>query len=264
MDTNEIKIILLILLLSIGNCWAGCCAKSQCTLADQKQDGPVDMVLTKLSKRTKELQYYQARVEYKFIQPLFESTTRRKGMMYYAKFADKSKLRVDFKTLKQDDEKEILFREEFIFDGIWLTQINYQSKQVRKRQMAEPNKPVDAFELAGRNLPIIGFAKIEELKKQFEINMVEQQGVEKADLIHLHLKVKPDSMYKDNYTSVDFWIDKKLGLPAKITAVSTEEDIYKINLVNPIINKKIDPNVFEFIVPDNFGKEVIPLKKTDN
>lgn len=255
---------MLILLVTMGNCWAGCCAKSKWTLTEQKQDDPVEVVLTKLSQKTKELKYYQTRVEYKFIQPLFESTTLRKGALYYAKSKSKSKLRVDFKTLKQDDEKEQQYREEFIFDGVWLTQINHQIKQVRKRQMTEPNKPVDAFELASRNLPIVGFAKIQDLKKQFEIKLVEQQGDEQANFIHLHLKVKPDSTYKDNYTSIDFWIDKKLGLPARITAVSTEEDIYQIKLLKPMVNKPIDTNVFEFKVPDNFGKEIIPLKKTNN
>ena len=264
MDTTIIIKALLILLVTMGNCWAACCAKNKCTLTEEKQDEPVEVVLTQLSQKTNGLKYYQSSVEYKFIQPLFESTTLRKGIMYYAKFGSKSKLRVDFKTLKQDDEKELQFREEFIFDGVWLTQINYQSKQVRKRQMTEPNKPVDAFELAGRNLPIVGFAKIEDLKKQFEIKLVEQQGDEVENSIHLNLKVKPDSTYKDNYKSVDFWIDKKLGLPAKITAVSTEEDIYQIKLLKPSINKIIDTNVFEFSVPDNFTKEIIPLKNNKN
>jgi outer membrane lipoprotein-sorting protein len=261
MDTTLITKVLLILLVTMSNCWAGCCAKSKCTKTDKKQVDPVGVVLTQLSQKTKELQYYQSLVEYKFIQPLFESTTLRKGALYYSKTGSKSKLRVNFETLKQDDEKEQQFREEFIFDGVWLTQIDYQSKHVRMRQMTEPNKPVDAFELAGRNLPIVGFAKIEDLKKQFEIKLIEQQGDEKADFIHLHLKVKPDSTYKDNYTSVDFWIDKKLGLPARINAVSTEEDIYQIKLLKPSINKPIDTSVFEFKVPDNFGKEIIPLKE---
>ena len=184
--------------------------------------------------------------------------------MYYAKYEQKSKLRINFQSLKQDDEKEQKYREEFIFDGVWLTHINYQIKQVRMHQLAEANKPVDAFELASRNLPIVGFAKIEDLKKQFEIKLVERQGGEQENFIHLNLKVKSDSVYKDDYVSIDFWIDKKLGMPAKITAVSTEEDIYQIKLLKPKVNKKLDKNVFEFKVPKGFGKEIIPLKKKVN
>ncbi len=221
------------------------------------------MVLTQLSRKTKQLKSYQARVEYKFIQPVFESTTLRKGELHYAKSGKKSKLRLNFSTLKQDDEKEQKYREDFIFDGVWLAQINYQIKQVIMRQLAEPNKPIDAFVLASRNMPIVGFAKIEDLRKQFEIKLVDQKGSERDDFIQLHLKVKPDSKYKDKYTTIDFWIDKKLYLPARIVAISTEEDIYQIKLLKPKVNKKMSTKIFDVEIPKGFGKETIPLKKKD-
>ncbi|GAH84901.1 unnamed protein product, partial [marine sediment metagenome] len=64
------------------------------------------------------------------------------------------------------------------------------------------------------------------------------------------------------YTHIDFWIDKKLGLPAKIVAASTEQDIYQIKLLKPKVNKKLDKKVFDFKIPRGFGKpEIIPLKK---
>ena len=77
----------------------------------------------------------------------------------------------------------------------------------------------------------------------------------------MHLKVKPTSIYKDDYTAIDFWIDKKSHLPAKIVAVSTEEDIYEIKFVKPKVNEKIDKKVFDVKVPNGFGEEIIPLKK---
>jgi len=278
MDRKIIAKSPFILLIVVSACWAGCSAKTTCAEPKEKQANPVDMVLNQLSRRTKQLKSYQARVEYKFIQPLFESTTLRKGVLYYAKSGKKSKLRMNFRTLKQDDEEEQKYREEFIFDGVWLTRINYQIKQVSMRQMAEPNKPVDAFVLASRNLPIVGFARIEDLKKQFHIKLVEQEkgttpvipaelvseGAGIHDFVHLHLKVKSGSIYKDDYISIDFWIDKKLGLPVRINAVSTEEDIYQIKLLKPQVNKQIEQGVFDLKTPRDFGKEIIPLKKNKN
>ena len=269
MNKQIITKIVFVLLGTAGICWAGCSVKTTCVEPKDKRANPVDVVLTQLSRKTKQLKSYEAQVEYTFIQPVFESTTMRKGVMYYAKSGKKSKLRMNFRTLKQDDEKEQKYREEFIFDGVWLTHINFQIKQVRVHQLAEPNKPMDAFELAGRNLPIVGFARIEDLKKQFDIKLVEQKDTHSVipakagiqQFIHLHLKVKPDSVYKDDYVSIDFWIDKKLGMPARINAVSTEEDIYQIRLLKPKVNKRMDKKVFEFKVPRGFGKEIIPLKK---
>jgi len=270
MDKNLITKIAFILLSTASACWAGCCNKKALVKPIEEKADAVDVVLKQLSLKTKQLKSYQAQVEYKFIQPVFESTTLRKGVLYYAKSDKKSKLRINFGTLKQDDEEEQKFREEFIFDGLWLTHINFQIKQARIHQLAEPNKPVGAFELAGRNLPIVGFTKIEDLKKQFDIKLVEQEKrptpvipaeAKIHDFIQLHLKVKPDSEYKDKYTSIDFWIDKKLYLPAGIVAVSTEEDIYQIKLLEPKVNKKLDMSIFDVEIPKGFGQEIIPLKK---
>ena len=157
------------------------------------------------------------------------------------------------------DEKEQKYVEQYIFDGVWLTHIDYQIKQVKLYQQAEPNEPVDAFELASQNFPIIGFSKVEDLKKEFEIKLVEQQEGEPENFIQLHLKVKPDSIYKDDYTSIDFWIDKKLNLPARIVAVSTEEDIYQIKFLKAKVNKKLNKKVFELKIPKGFTVEKTPL-----
>jgi len=222
----------------------------------------VESILKQLNKKTKELQSYEAQIEYKFSQPLLESETLRKGVLYYAKNGKKSRLRINFQMLKHDDEKQQKYIEHYIFDGIWLTHIDYQLKAVKRYELAEPNKPVDAFDLAGRNLPIIGFNKIEDLEKQYDIKLVEQQSREE-ELVHLHLKVKPDSIYKDDYTSIDFWIDKKLYMPAKVIAVSTEEDIYEIKFLKPKVNKKIAQKVFELTIPEGFSVEVEPLRKKE-
>ena len=110
-------------------------------------------------------------------------------------------------------------------------------------------------------MPIIGFTKIEDLKKQFEIKLAEPKKDKPENLVQLRLKVKPDSIYKNDYTSVDFWIDKKLLLPAKVVAVTTQDDIYEIKLLKPKVNKNIDEKVFEVQIPKGFSRHVIPLEK---
>jgi len=220
-----------------------------------------DVVLEQLKKQTAELKSYQCQIEYKFIQPLLESETLRKGVLYYQKSDGKSALRINFQTLKQDEEEEQKYIEQYIFDGVWLTHIDYQIKEVKRYQKAEPNEPVDAFELVSENFPIIGFSKVEDLKKEFEIGLIEQQGSEAKNFVQLHLKVKADSIYKDDYTTIDFWVDRKLYLPAKIVAVSTEEDIYEIKFLQPKVNEKINKKVFELKIPDEFNVETEPLNK---
>ena len=269
--------VFFLLLAIVGTCWAGGEAGNLASSEAEPVASPrgeragansvakpqVEVVLERLKKQTSELKSYQSQIEYRFSQPLLESETLKKGVLYYQRSDGKSALRINFQSLKQDEEEEQKYIEQYIFDGIWLTHIDYQIKEVKRYQKAEPNEPVDAFELASENFPIIGFSKAEDLKKEFEIGLVEQQGVEAKNFIRLHLKVKADSIYKDDYTSIDFWVDKELYLPAKIIAVSTEEDIYEIKFLQPKVNKKIDKKVFEFEVPEGFNVEIEVLKKNE-
>ena len=271
MDKSMITQAAILLLWTAGGCLASQpdCAKPcqipEITCSKDKDNVkpcPADEILKQLNKKTLDLKAYTAQVEYKFIQPLFESEALRKGILYYQKLDKRSKLRINFQTLKQDDEKEQKYAEHYIFDGVWLVHLNFQTKVPRKYQVSEPNKPVNAFAAAGKNLPIIGFTRIEDLKKQFDVKLVEQKNGKPENFIQLHLKVKPNSTYKDDYISIDFWIDKKLYLPAKIRAVSTEEDIYEIKLLKPKVNKKINKKTFDFKIPKDFSElEIVPLKK---
>ena len=261
MNKKIVAKVVIFLLCTVNTCLAvGCTGNLGGSQLKRCDINSVDGILRNLSQSTAELKSYQCRIEYKFSQPLLESETLRKGVLYYQRCDGKSALRINFQTLKQDDEEEQKYIEQYIFDGVWLTHIDYQIEQVKRYQQAEANEPVDAFDLVSRNFPIIGFSKVEDFKKEFDIGLVEQQGGGVKDFVHLHLKVKADSIYKDDYTSIDFWIDKELGLPAKIVATSTEEDIYEIKLLGAKVNEGIDKKVFEVKIPKGFGVEIIPLK----
>jgi outer membrane lipoprotein-sorting protein len=257
--TKTLSLSLTIVVICLSGCLGGSDAERKEFNSEAKPR--VDIVLEQLKEQTAKLKSYQSQIEYKFTQPLLESETLRKGVLYYQKSDVKSELRINFQTLKQDQEEQQKYLEQYIFDGIWLTHIDYQIKEVKRYQKAEPNKPVDAFELVSESFPIIGFGKVEDLKKEFDIGLVEQQGGREEDFIQLHSKVKPDSIYKDNYTTVDLWIDRNLYLPAKIVAVTTEEDMYEIKFLQPVINKKIDEKVFELKIPEGFNVETETLKE---
>ncbi len=264
MSNKTLTKLLVILAATVNVCWAGGCTENLTACGAKRTDAnSVDTILKDLREESAKLKSYEGRIEYLFSQPLFESRSLRKGVLYYQKSDERSKLRINFETLKQDDEEEGKYIQQYIFDGVWLTEIDYQIEQVKRYQQTEPNEPVDAFELAKRNFPIIGFSETEDLKKEFEIRLVEEQPDKAKDFVHLHLQVKADSVYKDDYTAIDFWIDKKLNLPSKIVATSTEEDVYEISFLNVKVNERIDKKVFEFKIPKGFSVETEPLKKKD-
>ena len=282
-DIRTVKAIFVICWIA-GTCWACGCADGQVAQQqDTQKTDPADAVLERLNKMTSELTSYEARIEYKYTQPLLESESLHKGVLYYTRSARTTALRVNFDTRKQEDEKEQKYIEQFVvldgaalthpaqqFKGIWLVHLDYEPKTVKYYQLAEPNDPnapADVFELAGRNLPMLGFTRTKDLKKEFEVALVEPQKDAANDFIQVHLKVKPNSVYKDDYVSMDFWIDRKLGLPVKAVAVKTEPEppygeIQEITFLNPKVNKGIDANVFDIKIPKGFSEpEITPLSR---
>ena len=186
-----------------------CCATELNTNKDIKQNNPkpdpVDSVLEQLNEKTSELKSFQCRIEYKYIQKLLESESLHKGVLYYSRTGKKSALRINFETLKQEDEDEQKYMEQYIFldgsrlsgsdyefKGIWLVHLDYEGEEARYRQLAEPNDPneaFDVFDLASRNLPILGFSKVNDLKKEFDVKLIEQKEGESEDFIQVRLRI---------------------------------------------------------------------------
>lgn len=226
----------------------------------EPEPNAVRVVLDKLQSQVGNLKSYQCKIDYVFRQPLFESTEHRKGTLQYARIADRSYLYIDFTSLQYDQEKEQKYREQYLFDGVWLTYVDHQSRSVQRRQITEPNAPADAFALASRRVPIMGFAKVEDLEKQFDIERVSPPP--NATFYQLHMKVKPDSIYKDDYATMDVQIDKKQGLPAKIVANTPDKDVYEINLTGAKSNESIPKSTFEISYPKDYSVETVPLEKS--
>lgn len=214
--------------------------------------------IEKLRSRTKSLESFQCRLEYMFEQPVFETKTLQKGEMFYLKEGKKSFLRINFTSRKEDTGKEEKFQDEYIFDGTYLTRIDYQVKEVKHYQQVKEGEPVDAFDLIAKNFPIVGFSKIEELEKNY--NITAEQDSKQKNFVVLNLSPKPDSKNKD-YKSISLWMDTSLELPSKIVAKNSDDDIYTISFFDPKVNQKIDKKVFEYKVPKGFTEVTEKLEK---
>jgi hypothetical protein len=259
--------------LRVAACWmAGACAAFGQEPSPQPgatgQQAPavhpdVEAVLQRIQQAAKELRSYQCAIDYVLRQPLLESKTRRTGMVYYVRQSNGSRLRVNFATLEQDDGKVQPYMQQFLFDGVWLIDVDYQVKSWERRQMADANKPTDAFDLAGRELPIAGFTGIDELRRDFDMEIVPPSSGQTGDggRVTLSMKARPGSQYGKDYRSMVFSVDKTIGLPVKVTAESTEGDFYEISFTQVKVNSPIEDSVFDLKVPKDFGQpEIIPLE----
>lgn len=223
----------------------------------------VDKIIEKLRLSNKELNFYNAKIEYLFLQDpdLINSQTLRKGSIYYRKRQKGSDLLIDFNSIKQDDAPAEKHLEIYLFDGVYLRIFDYQNKTINTYQKAEKDDPKDAFDLIGTEFPMIGFTQTDSLRRQFHISLIDAPKTVPKDVIALLLRVKKGSIYEEQYKTIRFWIDKRTFLPARLVATSTEGDIYDIRLLDIFVNKKLPKGIFKVETGDDFSENMHPLKR---
>jgi len=262
-----ISISVLVLVTGVSFCQACACD----SVPPKKDKSPackplseVDEILLKLNTQNAKLKTYQAKIDYVFYEDpelLPDSKVTRTGNIYYKKQKKASNLAIKFDTFRQDEEKKEKRKEEYYFDGVWFKIIDYENKTVKSIQKSTEDKPVDAFELINRDFPMIGFDNKDDLRKNFNISMPKHDKNSKKTQVRLKLAVKKGSPYAKNYISVDFRIDKKTFLPARIITHSTEGYIYDIKLHESKINKNLKDSVFMLETPTDFRENKHPIKK---
>jgi len=228
-----------------------------------QKDSKLENILEKLDLTTSMLNSLEARIEYLFIQDpeMLDSRSLQKGNIYYLRDKQRSKLRVNFNTRKQDDDDEQKHVEQYIFDGVWLIRVDPQLEKVDHYQQAPEDKPLDVFEFISHNFPMLGFISTKQLKKNFNIELVGDQGAKPGELMQLHLTAKKDSAYREDYSDIDFWVDAKNHLPTRMLSKSQEGDVHDVKILDMKLNKKLKNGVFKVETPKHFSKNVVPLKK---
>jgi len=250
------KIIIIFILPAILACL--CSAKQ--AVRNRETKSVTESILERLNEEAANLKSYQAEIQWVHTQPLFETVTLRKGEIYYVSDPNNSKLRINFKTLKQDDGKEQRRREDFLFDGVWLTRLDYQNKTISYDQFAPITAPIKPFEIVVEHFPLLGFSGTEKLKKQFNIKYIRPEKNTRDRSIHLRLIPKPGSRCEKDYKQFDFWIGRKSNLPIKIISQTSETDIFEISFSDIKVNKKFKSSVFNLEKPADFSENRTALK----
>ena len=268
------RIVLLIFSLCLSPlAWSTtpCCTKpdSQPSEPAKPQEKPsqcgtdeLGEILAKMKKATQQLTSCQAEISYLFIQDpdLLDSKTLRNGMLYYQKDDDRSQLRIRFDDIKQEDFPPEERREEYLFDGVWLTRIDFKLKQIDRIQQAPEDNPIGVFELISHNFPLIGFANIDQLSSDFDIQIPEETN-DPNEAVHLLLNVKKGSKYAKEYQKIDFWVTPDSYMPERIVAHAAQGDIHDIKFNELQINKKFKNAVFTVETPPDFRKNVEQLEE---
>jgi hypothetical protein len=230
--------------------------------ASEKASVDIEQILLNINNAAKKLHSCQAKISYLSIQDpeLLDTRVLRTGTLFYRKSKDRSNLRIRFDDLKQDDFEPEKRREEYLFDGVWLTHIDFKLEQINLYQQAPEDEPVGVFELINNNFPLIGFSGTDPLKAEFDISLDKAPADSNEPSTCLILDVKEHSKFKDSYNKVLFWIDNDLYLPKKVIAYTPQGDESHIEFSYVYINKKLENGVFTVETPEHFSKNIEPLE----
>lgn len=222
------KIIILFISILCMNCLA--------------EPDEVVKIIEKLNQAANNLKNLSAEIEYIHAQPLFDTQTIRTGKLFYTKDANTGALRINFLTLKQDQSKQQNYREDYIFDGMKLTKIDYQSKSATTERLSE-NKPIDPFELVQNYFPIIGLAKPHEMTQQFDITVNGE---------FLKMIPKENSKFFKTYKEVNLKINPDNYLPSVFSAITCDDEQITIKLSRVNTSRAVEKKVFESNIPADF------------
>ena len=107
---------------------------------------------------------------------------------------------------------------------------------------------------------MVGFTDPEKLEQEFLISIVSEPSDPNA-LWHLLMKVREDSIYKEDYTEIEVWVNNQSWMPIHLIARSVQGDLYDLKWHNIQINKTIPKDIFKIEIPAHFRKNRHPLEQ---
>ncbi len=251
-------------------------------LVPLEDDASAGNLLNHLERKDSELQRLRADVSYTRVQALAGDTQVRVGRMYYERggaLADGGAARrfaIEFDTLIVDrvarDE-----RTAWGFDGEWLIEKDYQTKQYVRRRIAKPGAEVDPLRLGngGGAIPLPIGQRRDEVERFFDAEMVgaldglvpDADALDDPDagfrefvrymggdagvegVYQLKLTPKAGTEAAEDYREMRLWYQKGTLLPLMSRAIDRKRDISTVQLLNVDTEHAVDRGVIDIGPP---------------
>ncbi|MFA5864289.1 MAG: hypothetical protein WC975_06335 [Phycisphaerae bacterium] len=222
----------------------------------------VDTILDRLEKAGDAIKDLGANVNHELYQIIPDDRQVKRGLIRYRAAANGKNARfmIYFDTLIHEDLK-INQKEWFCFDGRWLREIREQTRTAIDREVVAPDEKVDPFKLGEGPFPLPFGQKKADILRNFNVTWVKPEQTDPPASDHLILIPKPQTKFTKRYEKLEFWVDKKLNLPARIVSRDRHSNIITANFKDLKTNTGIPNNQLWIDVPKDYGHQVEPLEK---
>ena len=228
----------------------------------------LNQLLDRIEKRGRELKTFQARMLFKQKQPLIDALTIRNGRLSYQTDSKAIRFRIHFadflqKYLEEDDESQpVIFDEDFVFDGRWLTRRNNRAKSIQKWEISKTPHNREIFRLGKGPFPL-PFALVKsDIVREFSVKLLDLETKASEKTHHMELVPRQDSSFAETYVRWELWISKTSFLPEQFRYETNSNEITTITWSEIKIDRPIKSAEFNLKPAGNdWTVEVTPLEE---
>jgi outer membrane lipoprotein-sorting protein len=182
-----------------------------------------DAALDALDQRGQGLKSFDADVKLTETDESTQLSSTRTGHVWFQKKpADDARLRV-LLDKKEDKTKIIDEKIEYLLDGGWLDDRDYNKRIEVRRQILKPGEKVNLLKLGEGPFPLPIGQKKEDVKKLFDVTKVKPDKEDPAGTVHLELKPIKGTQFARKFSAIDVWVDTKTGMPRRIDTLDLKQ-----------------------------------------
>ena len=189
-------------------------------------DPAIDPILQQLDAVGKNLKAFTAKITLTETDNSLGTSTVRVGNVWFEKKADGSArvhvrfdMRIDPATNRGFPKDKV----EYLLDGPWLIDRNYQTTNEVKRQVLKPGQKMDLFKLGQGPFPLPIGQDPQDVHQQFDVKKLPPDKDDPVNTTHLSLTPKPNTDLSRQFHALDFWVDNKTHMPARVDTTDVKQ-----------------------------------------
>lgn len=209
-------------------------------------DASADAVLDALDRRGEALKSFDANVKLSETDVSTQLSSTRLGHVWFQKKSpDDARLRV-LLDKKEDKNSVVNDKIEYLLDGGWLDDRDYNKRIEVRRQVLKPGEKINLLKLGEGPFPLPIGQKKEDVKKLFEVKKVKPDKDDPAGTVHLLLKPIKGTQFARRFSAIDVWVDSKTAMPRRIDTLDLKETTTRsTELTDVRINPELTDKDFE-------------------
>lgn len=231
-----------------------------------KPDSDLDAVLDALDARGRDLKDFSADVTLHTIDDRTGEDSAQLGKVVYQNKGNgdaRIKVSFDSKRVESGDGKQVTQKQklDYVLDGGWLTDRDYQKKLEVRRQVLRPGQKMDLLKLGQGPFPLpIGQPK-DEVKKQFDGTKIAPDKDDPAGTAHVRLVPKPGTQFAKRFKQIDVFVDTKNNMPSRIDTTEKAGGTTKTTeLKNVKLNEGVADDAFRLPEIEGWNRREEPFE----